>query len=201
MRKPQRAIGILGGTFDPIHLGHISLALEILDTYKLDEVWLCPAAKNPLKKNRAEASDEDRVAMIRLAIKGIPNLKCKTLELSRPPPSYTIDTVKALYADVAKKNMDTKFYLIIGEDSAETFFDWKQPEDILKLVTVIVGRRENSSKKQCNIPKILLPSVTLTRNIDISSSDIRKRIHNGQHIEHLVPASVWKYIKRKKLYL
>ncbi|MFA6915740.1 MAG: nicotinate (nicotinamide) nucleotide adenylyltransferase [Parachlamydiales bacterium] len=200
MISKQRSVGILGGTFDPIHIGHLSLALEMLDAHKLDEVWFCPAARNPLKKQGASASDEDRLAMIRLAIKDIPQLKCKNVELTRPAPSYTIDTLNIFQHEMLKKKRNTKFYLILGEDSAETFFDWKQPQDILKLVTVIVGRREIISKVKHNIPHELNNGITLTRYIEISGTDIRKRIRKGQHVEHLLPTPVWKYIKRKKIY-
>lgn len=207
VNKKTRAIGILGGSFDPIHLGHLSLALEVLEKHKLDEVWLCPASKNPLKSQNTLVSDEDRLEMVRLAIRGIPGLKCKEIELQRPPPSYTIDTLEAFYQESIEQNKPTKFYLILGEDSAETFFDWKQPEDILKLATIIVGQR--NINKKVNIAKELNCGnencsmnykISLTRYIEISSTEIRARIQAGLHVEHLLPWPVWKYIKRKKLY-
>jgi nicotinate-nucleotide adenylyltransferase len=134
---PKR-IGIYGGTFDPIHLGHICLAIEMLEAHHLTEIWFCPAQASPFKKEGASASAQHREAMVRLAIRGIPQLKCSRVDLDRPAPSYTVDTLRLLHQQASK---ETKFYLILGEDSAETFFCWHQPEEIIKLSQVIIGKR------------------------------------------------------------
>lgn len=199
-----KKIGIYGGTFNPIHLGHISLAMQMLEIYQLDEVWFCPAGTSPFKQHSPATDGMHREAMVRLAIKGIRPFKCNTLDLHRPPPSYTVDLLRLLHAEAKQP---TKFYLILGKDSADTFFSWHQPEEIIKLSSVVIGNRQNGAdfRQWCpettpQIAAALTGGLTPTWTMDISSTDIRQRILENRHVEHMLPQSVWRYIKKHHLY-
>ncbi len=199
----RKRIGVFGGSFDPPHLGHICLAMEMLEKHSLDEVWFCPAKQNPLKKHPAAVTEEQRTAMVRLAIRGIPGLKCCLVDLERPGPSYTVETLRILHQKLRGK---ADLYLILGKDSAETFFSWHQPEEIIKLSSIITGSRPKMAGPEIGkdarhaIAQAIEKGLTSTRVMDISSSEIRHRIHENRHVEHLLPQAVWRYIKAHQLY-
>ncbi len=195
----KKRIGVFGGTFDPPHLGHISLAIEMLEAHHLSEVWFCPAKISPFKQNKIMAAPHHREAMIKRAIRGIQGLKYCSIDLQRPAPSYTVDTLRLLHQHFSGKEHSVVLYLIMGEDSAQTFFDWHQPQEILELSTVIIGQRTDKDPKH-RVADALIPGMTPIRSIDISSSEIRRRIQAGKHVEHLLPTSVWRYIQLHRLY-
>lgn len=200
-------IGILGGTFNPPHFGHISLAIDMMEAHQLDEILVTPAFINPFKKKESQTASHHREAMIKKAIKGINGLKLCQIELENEGPSYTINTLSTLYQYFKRNETPFKLYLILGEDSAESFFNWNQPEEIIKLSTLIVGKRSlnaNFKWEACMKPELMLAlkeGLTPTRYLDISSTDIRNRIKKGQYVEHLIPLSVWRYIQKHRLYL
>jgi nicotinate-nucleotide adenylyltransferase len=203
----SKKIGIYGGSFDPIHHGHINLAVEMSEAHQLDEVMFCPSFVNPNKIKGSSASGDHRLAMLNLAIAGEPKLRILDWELRRGGPSYTIDTLHELMASQAGKPEPDHFFLIIGDDAAQHFYRWRQPEEIVKICTLLVGRRSFSSAcddlKGSSAPLIeaVHKGLTLTRILEISSSEIRKRLAKRQYCGHLVHSKVLDYIHLHDLYL
>lgn len=202
-----KKIGIYGGSFDPIHHGHINLAVEMIEAHQLDEVQFCPSFINPNKIRGSAASANQRLDMLNLAIADEPKFRVLDLELCREGPSYTIDTLHELMASQAGRPDPDHFFLIIGDDAAQHFYRWRQPEEIVKLATLLVGRRSLSSAcndlKGSSAPLIeaVHKGLTLTRILEISSSEIRKRLAKRQYCGHLVHSKVLDYIRLHHLYL
>jgi nicotinate-nucleotide adenylyltransferase len=199
-------VGIYGGTFDPIHFGHINLALEIMEYHQLDEVWFCPANNNPHKQEIISATAEHRLAMLELALADLPDFGILPNELERPGPSYTIDTLKELVNEENETSYPSKFYLILGEDSVPGFYRWREPAEIIKLAPPLVGKRffsEKSLELEGNpeITEALLKGMTPTRLMEISATQIRDRVRKGLYIGHLLPAKVAEYIGHNRLYI
>src|SRR5436853_4449646 len=136
-----KRIGLFGGTFDPIHFGHLNLAFELMEKRGLDQVWFIPTQINPFKMEVPPTSMEHRLTMVQLAIRDIPQFHLKDLEKKRPPPSYTIHTLQAFIAEEAYSPTPNQFYLLLGEDSLPGFFQWHLPEEIVKLVPLLIGLR------------------------------------------------------------
>ncbi len=191
-------VGIFGGTFDPIHFGHINLAIEMLETHHLDEIWFCPARINPHKMQMQTLSIEHRIKMLQLALEGVPQCKVENIEAGREGPSYTIDTIRALIEREQKKTKPSTLCLILGDEAYSGFSQWKEPDEIIKLVPIILGRRKLKKDDVIDPKKPL--EVSTTRLMEISSTDIRRRIAEGLYCGHLVPAKVLDYIYVNKLY-
>src|SRR5688572_24485124 len=130
-------IGIYGGTFDPLHFGHLNIALQMKEIYGLDEVWFCPVQINPHKLEQIPTPFSKRLEMLQLALENVPGCSITDVEGKRPGPSYTIDTLNALTA----KYPNARFCLIMGDDAIPGFFRWHQPEKIVKMVPILIGRR------------------------------------------------------------
>lgn len=197
----MKKIGLLGGTFDPIHFGHLNLAFELMEKKKLDEVWFIPAKLNPHKAEMHPTSIEDRMEMVRLAVQDVPNFVVKDLESQRPIPSYTIDTIRTLIEE--KKE---KFYLLMGEDSVPGFFNWRLPDEIVKLVPLLIGSRSGvwqyeDSQSDSSVREAIQKGLVQTRLMDISGTDIRERLKKGMCCSHLIPTQVIDYIDKKQLYI
>lgn len=202
----QRRIGIFGGSFDPIHFGHLNLAIELLEIHRLDEVWFVPALLNPHKLDRPHRKLCHRKAMIELAIKDIPQFYMKDLEGHREPPSFTIDTVSHLM-DCEKNNPHPRqFFLLLGEDSIRDFFQWRHPEKIVSLVPLLIGSRagqwmlQNPAGLDQSIVKAIQAGITKTKMMDISSTDLRERLRDGRYCGHLLPSELIEYIATHQLY-
>lgn len=191
MTKKKLKIGIFGGTFDPIHFGHINLAMEMLESHQLDEIWFCPALINPHKIHKQTVSVEHRIKMLQLALQDVPKCKVECIEAGREGPSYTIDTIRALIAREAKNALTYQYHLILGDEAYSGFSQWKESDEIIKLVPILIGRR------LLNQDLHIGPT---TRLMEISSTDIRRRIAEGLYCGHLVPAKVLDYIYANKLY-
>src|SRR5690625_99099 len=162
----MKKIAILGGTFDPPHIGHLIIAEIVKDTLSLEEVWFIPTNEPP-HKNNASSSTTDRINMLDLALKNNKRFKSNLIEIQRQGKSYTIDTVKTL----RKKYPNTKFYFIIGADMVEYLPHWKRIDELIKLITFVGVEREGYElKTSYPIKTVSVPT------IDISSSDIRERI-------------------------
>lgn len=190
-----RRVGILGGTFDPPHLGHLLIAQEVQERLKLDQVFFIPAALPPHKKKVKISPAWHRLQMVKLAVKNNPKFKVLNLELKRKGASYTVDTLK----DLTRRYPGTHFFLILGIDNLKYIKNWKEPEEIFKLAKVIFvprpGYRNSKDKSRVKTGNFLkLP------DIDISSSDIRKKVKKGMSIRYLVPEKVLRYIQRHNLY-
>jgi nicotinate-nucleotide adenylyltransferase len=188
-RWALKKIAIYGGTFDPVHHAHLILARDTLEKLGLNEVIFVPAAFSPLKKSAPVASGELRLAMLRAAIKGESKFSVDACELRRPPPSYTIDTVEEL----RRRTSHTAIYCLIGEDNVDRLTNWHRFPELEKMVHFIVLDRTGQ-------PRIHSYPV-IERKIDISATEIRKRVASGRSISYLVPPAVEEIICREKLYL
>ncbi|MCK4810199.1 MAG: nicotinate (nicotinamide) nucleotide adenylyltransferase [Candidatus Omnitrophica bacterium] len=184
-------VGILGGTFNPPHIGHLILAQETLDKAGLDRIFFIPT-NIPPHKNAILVKAEHRLNMVKLSLKENRNFSLLDLEVKRGGVSYTIDTVKEL----KKKFPRHKFYLIIGSDLAKEFHAWEKYREIQRLVKIIVASREAYpfSKRENFILMNIL-------QINISSSLIRGLLQKGFSVKYLVHPDVEKYIKKNKLYI
>lgn len=186
-------IGILGGTFNPIHLGHLILAEEAREKLGLDKIIFVPAYLPPHKDNGGVIIPaEERLSMVRLAIKGNPAFSVSDLEIRRGGRSYTIDTVRQFRARFPKH----KLFFIIGSDLLNYLKEWKDVRDVISLVTFIAATRPGYALER--IPAYIR---TLSiRAVDISAFEIRKRIKEGKSFRYLVTNAVYDHIRRKKLY-
>ncbi|MFH0839352.1 MAG: nicotinate-nucleotide adenylyltransferase [Candidatus Omnitrophota bacterium] len=186
-------IGILGGTFNPIHAGHLILAEEALGKLCLDKVIFVPTFIPPHKSDEDLVDPNHRYRLIELAIKDNPNFEISDIELKRRGKSYSIDTLRQFKKRFGKF---TKLFFITGSDSLGELFSWKDINDIFKLSQFVVANRPGYPVK--GLPKEA--ELVLITPIEISSSQIRKRIKEGLSIRYLVPDSIWHYIIKKRLY-
>ena len=200
-------LGIFGGTFDPVHFGHLALAEECLAVAGLDEVWLVPAASPPHKGGKKLSRFDQRKEMLELAIAGNEKFKVEPMEADRPGPSFTIDTLE----EIQKRKPNDELFLIIGGDSALEFSTWKDPAKIACLATIIVRIRpgvimptEQEFISQLGKELGVLPKVIFVAGppyLDVSSSLLKERVSNNKSIRYLLPRAVEVYIQQKKLYL
>lgn len=190
----MREIGILGGSFNPIHIGHLMVADYIRQVAGLDSVWLSLSPANPLKESVVQASDSDRLAMLRLALDGESNLKAVDYELQLPRPSYTIGYLRHL----SSRFPDCRFRLIIGSDNWLIFDRWKESEAILNEFRLIVYPRPGFEVSVIDDPRARLINAP---GIDISSTFIRNAIQHGFDMNFFLPRGVYSYIKTNNLYL
>jgi nicotinate-nucleotide adenylyltransferase len=196
-------IGILGGTFDPVHYGHLAIAGEARDRLGLDKVLFMPAGQPWLKVEREITPSHHRVAMVQLAIKESPYFELSLIEVERDGPTYTVDTLRMLHRNVGS---GVDFYFILGWDSLAEFSAWKEPEAIVKLCKLVAVTRRDKEISGLNELRRSYPDTTGTAIIldippvDISSSDIRNRVAGGLSVTDLVPGEVESYIARNQLY-
>jgi len=186
-------IGILGGTFDPIHMGHLILAQEAFETLPLTKVIFVPCHMPPHKAAKAFANSEDRYQMAVLATQENPSFEVSRVEIDRGGISYSVETLRELRK---KYGEDADLFFITGSDSLEELVSWKDIDDIFRLAKFVVAQRSSYPIKE-------LPEgscVISIASIEISSSRIRQRIKEGKSIRYLVPELVERYIIEKKLY-
>jgi len=197
-------IGLLGGTFDPVHKGHIAVAEEVRARLGLAEVIFMPAARTPFKEEDCISSVEHRVRMVRLAIAGYPYFKLSTIEMNRSGPSYTIDTIVELRDLVGE---DCEIFFIMGCDSLASFPRWKEPERLIQACRLVAVPRPDCAVPDLATLEADLPGISERvtvldePNVDISATEIRERVARGLSISHLVPEPVDEYIKKHELYL
>ena len=187
-------IGIFGGTFDPIHLGHLITAQSVREIRELEKIIFIPAFISPHKSEIKTSSAEDRLNMIKLAIDGITFFDYSNIEIEKGGVSFTVDTLKEL----KKNNDDLEF--IIGYDNIFEFNTWKDPDEIMKLAKVIVLKRRSSHPPQFKDKYYNQAIFVQTRGIEISATDLRERVKKGQPINFLVPQKVMEYIYKHNLY-
>lgn len=186
----MRRIGILGGTFDPPHLGHLIIAEEVMLALQLDQVWFMPTNEPPHKQNAMTVA-ADRVKMLEYALEDNERFRINTIELEREGKSYTFDTMSLL----KEKYPNDTFYFIIGADMVEYLPKWQRIDDLLNIVTFVgVNRPGYELKTKYPIMEVDIPL------IDISSSYIRSRLQNNKSVNYLVPDAVYEYIKGNHLY-
>lgn len=179
-------IGVFGGSFDPIHHGHLIAAVALRETLELDEVRLVVAKAQPLKSAEGhESSPEDRVAMAELAARAVPGLRVDRRELARSGPSYTVDTLRAIRSE----SEGAELVLLLGTDAAGEFERWREPDPIRALARIVVFRRAGAEHGGVAVPRV-----------DISSTEVRARVRAGRSIRFWVPDAVAEYIAQHRLY-
>ena len=186
-------IGVLGGSFNPPHIGHLIVASDAYEALKLDRLLIVPASANPLKgMDEGGATPEQRLEMVRLAFGGDPRFEVSSMEMDRGGLSYTVDTLEALNT----LHPGVELTLLVGMDSLRTMERWKQPERIRQLARVAVLARSG------NDDHAVPPEVTVvtTRRVDVSASEIRARIAAGKSIRGFVVESVERFISAAELY-
>lgn len=187
----MKKVGILGGTFNPPHIGHCIIANEVLHALKLDEVRLMPNAIAPHKVVENSPSNAQRQKMIELAIDHVPSLRVEPFELLRGGVSYTYDTM----AELTAREPDVQFYFIIGGDSIDSLHTWYKINELQKLVTFVgVKRPGYSAQSAYNVQMVDLPEIAL------SSSFVRSRLERGETVQYLLPKQVEQYIREERLY-
>ena len=195
MKKASRRLrlGIYGGTFDPVHHGHLILARDVLEQLRLDAVLFVPCGRSPFKSRKPRATDAQRLAMLRLALKPNPRFWLTRCELDRPAPSYAYDTAM----EIREAFPRAALFWLIGEDQLAALDQWHRPDDLRRLVTfVLLARGEPEAKT----PETVL-GLPQPRLVDISATEIRHRVKSRLPIDYLVPAPIAAYIKRHGLYL
>lgn len=194
-------IGILGGTFNPPHLGHLVCAQEALDRLGLDRVLLMPVSEPPHKALECDPGADARVVMCRLAVEGDERLEVSTLEVERGGPSYTVDTLRELHARAPEDDLT----FIVGADMAESLATWRSPGEVLRLARLAVAERGDSRRE--DIMRAVASLHDGTRvvffempRIDVSSSMLRRRVAEGRPVRYLLPDSVAAEIAASGLY-
>lgn len=189
---PRRRIGVYGGTFDPPHLGHLIVASEACEALELDRLLFVPSADPPHKQGRVSASAEQRLELVRLAIAGDPRFAVDDLELRREGASYTVDTLREL----REREPECELFLLVGVDQAREFHTWREPREVARLARLAVLSRGGEQAGEIGLP---LRRIDVTR-IDLSSTDVRRRIGAGESIRYLVPDAVRERIEQDGLY-
>jgi len=188
-------VGIFGGTFDPIHLGHLITAQSVREIRKLEKIIFIPAFISPHKSEVKTSSAEDRLNMIKLAIQGVSFFDYSDIEIVKGGVSFTVDTLREL-----KKTYE-ELEFIIGYDNIFTFHIWKNPDEIIELAKIIVLKRKSSHPPEFKDKYYNRAVFVQTRGIEISATDLRERIKKGLPINFLVPPKVLEYIYSHKLYI
>jgi nicotinate-nucleotide adenylyltransferase len=198
-------IGILGGSFDPVHFGHLMLAECCREDCRLDQVWFVPTAVSPHKKDRQPASVTARIEMLQLATAGNDAFRVVTLETDRGGVSYTVQTLQT----ISQQHAGAELFLLMGADSLHDLPRWREPERICELaLPIVVGRYGSSAANWDELAGLMSPErlhaaksyqVHMPR-VEISSSDIRRRITAGRSVRYWMPRAVEKYIQTHALY-
>jgi nicotinate-nucleotide adenylyltransferase len=183
-----KRIGIYGGTFDPIHHAHLILAREAMEQCSLERVLFIPAALSPHKRDQTPTPPSIRLEMLRAAIQGEARFEVDDLELHRPPPSFTIDTIEELQ----RRDSAAEMFYLIGSDNVPGLSTWHRIDELRGLVQFVVLER-GAQPPQSEFP-------TVRRHLDISATEIRNRVASGRSIRYLVPPGVEEIIQRRRLY-
>jgi nicotinate-nucleotide adenylyltransferase len=198
-------LGILGGSFDPVHYGHLILAECCREQCALDAVWFVPAAVPPHKQNHTLSAAANRIEMLRLAIGGQEAFSVYTGEIDRGGVSYTVDTLQQLH----DKQLERELFFLMGADSLADLPNWREPQRICSLAIPVVVRRAGAPEPDDTVLSRLMTEERLAiarqnrvemPTIDLSASEIRRRVAGGQSIRYRMPRAVEKYIEAQKLY-
>lgn len=193
-RARRLRLGIHGGTFDPVHHGHLVLARDALEQLRLDAVLFVPCGQSPLKARKPCASNAQRLAMLKLALKVEPRFWLTRCELERPAPSYAFDTA----TEIREAFPHAELFWLIGKDQLDDLDKWHRVQELRRLVQFVLLPRGEAVPK--DHPETVL-SLPQPRRVDISATEIRHRVKSRLPINHLVPAPVAAYVKRRGLYL
>ena len=180
-------IGVFGGTFDPVHVGHLAIANAALDELGLERVYFVPARRSPLKQDGPIASADDRLAMLTAAIAAEPRFRVSPAELDRRGPSFTVDTLESLRGE-------GDLFLILGSDAYADFERWREPARIRELATIVLAARPGAPNAPAGVRMLDSPLM------DISSRELRARAARGRSLRYLVPEAVLRYIEEHRLY-
>ena len=197
-------IGIIGGTFDPVHNGHLAIADEAVSRLALEEVLFVPAGRPWLKADQPVTAVAHRAEMVRRAIAGSPCYQLSTVEIDRPGPSYAVDTIAELRRQYGT---GADLYFILGWDSLSELPRWHQPARLIDLCYLVAVPRPGQAAPdldslEAHVPGISQRVILMDRPmVDISATDIRQRVALGQTVDHLVPEPVAQYIRQHRLYL
>ena len=189
----MKRIGILGGTFNPIHIGHLTIAQMVREQMKLDKVLFIPSNLPPHKNGKYVVSAQDRYHMVRLAIQGNSYFEISDFEINKKGKSYSIETV-SYFHDLFGRG--TKFFFIIGSDLLPTLHTWRRINEIERIVSFVAVYRPGFKGKKS---KVKVKLITIP-GLQTSSSYVRQRITSGKTVKYLVPDNIIKYIADKKLY-
>jgi nicotinate-nucleotide adenylyltransferase len=196
-------LGIFGGTFDPVHYGHLLVAEQCLEQCRLDQVWFLPAGIPPHKLERTIAPGKARAEMLDLAIAGHDRFRVDRRELDRTDPCYTVDTLTTLGAEDPSREL----YFILGGDSLADFPTWREPGRILELARLAVANRGGGPVPDLGLLRPVLGPALESRlqfvaipGIELAASDIRRRVHDGKSIRFMTPRAVECYIETHGLY-
>jgi nicotinate-nucleotide adenylyltransferase len=194
-----RRLGVMGGTFDPIHYGHLVTAEEAQVQFALDEVVFVPTGRPWMKEDRDVSPAEDRYLMTVIATASNPRFRVSRIEVDRDGPTYTVDTLRAL----GRENPDAELYFITGADAMLEILDWKHPDEVLSLAHFIAATRPGydlarfeaeERTRHPNVSEMNIPALA------ISSTDVRMRVREGRPIRYLVPEGVKSYVEKAGLY-
>jgi len=187
-------VGIFGGTFDPPHIGHLIVAQDVRTALSLDRVVFVPAAVPPHKRGRVVAPPELRLAMLRAAVAGDSQFEVDDLELRRAGPSYTVDTLR----DLRARDPDVELFFLLGADQFREFHTWREPEAITRLATLVVLSRDGLGRVEPG-GDLAYRELAVTR-VDVSATEVRRRVRANEPIRYLVPPDVEAIIRRTGLY-
>lgn len=202
-------LGLFGGTFDPVHFGHLLLAEQCREQCALDEVWFLPSNRPPHKDDRTITPGKARVEMLEFALAGHPTLTVNRMELDRQGTTYTVDTLEELVAEDAAREL----FFLIGADSLDDLPTWREPQRIAELATIVAVNRGGPNSVRCPpLPSLdavdaklggqvasRIQSATMP-GIDLSSTDIRRRVREGKSIRYMTPRAVEVYVQEHGLY-
>lgn len=193
MEKKKLRTGIFGGSFNPIHIGHLALANYLCENDYIDELWFLVSPQNPFKQNEKLLNDKTRLRMVNAAVSGYGRFRVSDFEFSLPKPSYTINTLNKL----SETYPDRDFYLIIGADNWAAFDRWKSPEEIISKHHVLVYPRLGY-----DIPEMLPQNVRAVDSplIEVSSTFIRESISQGKDVRYFLHPAVYEIIEKESLY-
>jgi nicotinate-nucleotide adenylyltransferase len=195
--ETKAKLGVLGGTFDPIHMGHLVLAEQVREKLQLEQVIFIPCASPPHKTEQELSSAKDRFEMTKLALEGSPYFLVSDIELKREGLSYTIDTLRKL----KELYKNSEIYFFTGSDVLNEITTWKDPEEIYKLAKIVIGIRPGFDKFDPENHFARKSTIVNITGVDISSTQIREKVKKGESIKYLVPLKVEEYIKKKNLYM
>lgn len=196
------AIGLMGGTFDPIHYGHLILGEQAREQFGLDRVLFVTAADPPHKAGQQVTPVQHRFEMTRLAVEGNEHFECSSIEMERPGPSYTVDTIRQILGHYGP---GTSVYLLVGADEAVTFMSWREPYVIQELATIVVADRAGGFAARdvmAALPADFASRIIFLKmpGVDISSTELRARVAAGRSIRYLTPENVENYILKSGIY-
>ncbi|MBO5364876.1 MAG: nicotinate-nucleotide adenylyltransferase, partial [Clostridia bacterium] len=199
----KKKIGIMGGTFDPPHIGHLAMAEQVRSAMALDEIWFIPTGGITYKERDKISTPKDRLAMTRLAVVGQPHFSVNPMEAESGKPSYSFETMERLRTEYP----ENEFVFIVGADSLDYMDAWREPERLFRCCTVAAVNRTGISREQMEAKKQMLTEKFDARivlvpmpSVDVSSTGLRERVSRGETIQDFVQDGVWDYIQKHQLY-